>query len=296
MKPAEPIPGDVLVLAPSALPPTQGTIRRALRKYWRIFRASLIERMVYRADFLLGTTLRFLPVITTILLWEAIFTGSGKDQLAGFSRRQMIGYLLLIHISRTFSSMPGLAAGIARDIREGTLKKYLLQPIHMIAYLVTYRMAHKAAYIATAFVPYAVFFFLCRDYLPGWPDGSTLLVYLVSLLLAFLIGFFFEASIGMIGFWFLEVSSFLYVVNTLSYFVSGQMFPLDLLPPFWASVLKALPFQYMAYFPTTVILGRVHGTDLWTGLAAEFVWAVVFVALACGLYRLGLRRYSAYGG
>jgi ABC-2 type transport system permease protein len=166
----------------------------------------------------------------------------------------------------------------------------------MIAYLVTYRMAHKAAYIATAFVPYAVFFFLCRDYLPGWPDGSTLLVYLVSLLLAFLIGFFFEASIGMIGFWFLEVSSFLYVVNTLSYFVSGQMFPLDLLPPFWASVLKALPFQYMAYFPTTVILGRVHGTDLWTGLAAEFVWAVVFVALACGLYRLGLRRYSAYGG
>ena len=59
----------------------------------------------------------------------------------------MIAYLLLIHISRMFSSMPGLAAGIARDIRDGTLKKYLLQPLDMIGYLVAYRVAHKVAYI-----------------------------------------------------------------------------------------------------------------------------------------------------
>ena len=32
----------------------------------------------------------------------------------------------------------------------------------------------------------------------------------------------------MIGFWFLEVTSFLYIVNTLNFFVSGQMFPLGL--------------------------------------------------------------------
>src|SRR6516165_6055577 len=87
----------------------------SLRKYGRIFRASLIERMVYRADFLLGTTLRFLPVLTTILLWDAIYAGSGREQLGGFSRDQMIAYLLLVHVSRTFSSMPGLSAGISRD-------------------------------------------------------------------------------------------------------------------------------------------------------------------------------------
>ena len=31
--------------------------------------------------------------------------------------------------------MPGLAGGIARDIREGTLKRYLIQPVDMIGYL-----------------------------------------------------------------------------------------------------------------------------------------------------------------
>jgi ABC-2 type transport system permease protein len=152
------------------------------------------------------------------------------------------------------------------------------------------------AYIVTAFLPYALFFFLFRSYMPSWPDALTLMAYLVSLLLAFLIGFFFEATIGMIGFWFLEVTSFLYVVGTVSYFVSGQMFPLDLLPPFWAAVLKALPFQYLAYFPTVLILGRLKGMELVWGLVGQFIWAVVFLGLACGLYRFGLRRYSAYGG
>src|SRR3954453_16005012 len=95
------------------------------RKYLNIFRASLVERMAYRGDFLLGTVLRFLPVLTTILLWEAIFAGSGQKELAGFSRQEMIEFLLLIHVSRMFSSMPGLAAGISRDIRDASLKKYL---------------------------------------------------------------------------------------------------------------------------------------------------------------------------
>src|SRR5947209_13729001 len=249
-------------------------IGRSVKKYWNILRVSLIERMAYRADFFLATFLRFLPMITTILLWSAIYEGSGSGQLSNFTYHEMIAYLLLVHISRMFSSMPGLAYGIARDIREGTLKKYLIQPLDMIAYLVAYRMAHKAAYIVTSALPYAVLFFICRGYFDHFPDLVTLLAYLVSLFLAFFVGFFFEATMGMVGFWFLEVTSLMYVVNTLNFFVSGQMFPLDLLSPFWAGVLKALPFQYMAYFPASVFLGKIQGKVLVYRLLGEVVWVL----------------------
>src|SRR5262245_17016250 len=152
----------------------------ALRKYVNIFRVSLVERMAYRGDFLLGTVLRFFPVVTTILLWEAVFAGSGRDELAGFTRREMIAYLLLIHISRMFSSMPGLAGGIARDIREGTLKRYLIQPLDLVGYLLAYRVAHKTAYITTSFLPYAGLFALCSGYFEHFPDALTLLGYVVA--------------------------------------------------------------------------------------------------------------------
>jgi ABC-2 type transport system permease protein len=271
-----------------------------MRKYLRIFRVSLIERLAYRGDFFLSTILRFLPMVTTILLWGAIYAGAakttGETQLAGYDYSEMIAYLLLTHISRAFSSMPGLAAGICRDIRDGSLKKYLLQPLDMLGYLVAYRAAHKCAYIATVALPYACLFAACASYFTHLPDLTTFAAYLASLLLAFIIGFHFEACIGAVGFWLLEVSSLLYIINTLNYFISGHMFPIDLLGGKWAAFLKALPTQYLAYFPAAVFLGKVQGDALWHGLLEAVGWAVALMFVSRTLYRVGLRRYSAFGG
>lgn len=272
------------------------TPRMRLRKYLKILRISLVERLVYRADFFFSTILRFLPLVTTFLLWEAVYASSPQKELSGFTRDTMIAYLLLVQITRMFSSMPGLASGIARDIRDGNLKKYLLQPIDMIAYLLAYRGAHKIAYIATSALPYGVLFFFFSHVFPGWPDPATLGLYVGSLLLSFLIGFFFEAALGMIGFWLLEVTSMLYIVGTLNFFLSGHMFPLDLLPPGWVVFLKMLPFHYLAYFPAMVFLGLIQGEELMWGLIVQVGWALIMILSARGLYRWGLRRYSAYGG
>ncbi len=282
-------------------PPSKGVVH-TVRKYSKIFRASLVERMAYRGDFLVGTLLRFLPMITTILLWQAIYEGSGQKSLSGspdgigFKYREMIAYLLLTNISRMFSSMPGLAGGIAKDIRDGSLKRYMIQPVDMIGYLFAYRVAHKVAYIVTSFLPYALLFYICRRYFDGFPDALTMVAYVVSLILAFAVGFFFEAAVGMVGFWFLEVTSLLYIVMTLNFFISGHMLPLDLLPWPWAGFLKALPFQYMAYFPAVVFLKKVQGWDLVFYMIGELLWALLFMFLARWLYKRGLRHYSAYGG
>ncbi|RUL87657.1 ABC transporter permease [Tautonia sociabilis] len=269
-----------------------------LRKYAMIYRVSLAERMTYRADFLITTLFRFLPTLTTILLWNAIYAGAGSQTLAGFSYEQTICYLLIVNISRMFSSMPGLAGGIAREVRDGTLKKYLIQPLDLIGYLLSYRMAHKTAYIIGTALPYALLFGVCyRFFIGNVPtEPGIWAAYVASLLMAFLIGFFFEASVGMVGFWFLEITSILWVVMTLNFFISGQMLPLDFLPPFWAGLLKLLPFQYMAYFPAVIFLRKVQGAELLWGLALELFWVVFFVALCRWLYRSGLKRYGAYGG
>jgi ABC-2 type transport system permease protein len=270
---------------------------RAVQKYLKIFRVSLTERLHYRGDFFLGTVLRYLPMLTTILLWQAIYASSPHpDDIGGYTQNQMIAYLLLIHISRTFSSMPGVAAGVARDIKDGSLKKYLVQPLDMIGYLLAYRAAHKVAYITTSFLPYALLFFLCRDFFDTFPDPVTFVAYVIALLLGFVIGFFFETALGMIGFWILEVSSLLWVVGTVNFFVSGQMIPLDVMGPTWTAVLRWLPFQYLAYFPARIFLCKVPPDELWWDLLIEIAWAVALILLCKALYARGLRRYSAYGG
>ena len=271
--------------------------------WWTILRICIEERLVYRGDFALGTLMRFLPIVTQVFFWGAIFAAAGKSELAGYSNDEFIAYFLLTMITRAFSSMPGLASGVAREVREGTIKKYLIQPIDLVGFLLLSRIAHKLVYYVVALVPFALVFYLCRSYFSGWPDPTTMAAYLASLLMAFLLGFFLECAIGMISFWFLEVSSLLFVYMLFNFILSGHMFPLEVLEeiegPLGATirgVVDFLPLKYLAYFPSAVFLGKVTGEELVRGLLMQFAWLMFFIVVCRTAYARGVKRYSGYGG
>jgi ABC-2 type transport system permease protein len=94
--------------------------------WWTILRISLEERLVYRGDFALGTLMRFLPLVTQVFLWGAIFEAvsgtTGMSTVAGYTYGEMVAYYLLTQVSRAFSSMPGLATNIALQVRNGEIK------------------------------------------------------------------------------------------------------------------------------------------------------------------------------
>ena len=271
--------------------------------WWTILRICLEERLVYRGDFALGTLMRFLPIVTQIFLWTAIFAAIADDNaageepvIAGYRLNEFVAYYLLTMLSRAFSSMPGLASGLARQIRDGEIKKFLIQPVDLIGFLLLSRLAHKLVYYGVAFAPFAFVFYLCRSYFPGWPPADQFVAFLASLMMAFLMGFFLEATLGMIGFWFLEVSSLLFVYMLFNFFCSGHMFPLDMLPDPFGQIVMMLPLQYLAFFPAAVFLEKVTGPELVTGLWMQFAWLVALI-IACRLaFYFGVRRYSGFGG
>lgn len=267
-----------------------------MSKYWVVFRIAISERLVYRADFFIATFLRFIPIITTILLWRAIFDGAGIEQVGGLAYSQMVSYYLFVMISRAFGSMPRLATDIAIDIRDGGLRKYLLQPIDYIGYNIALRSAHKLIYFVMAALPYTLVFYMCRNFLPGWPTGITFGLSILSLILAFMLGFAINALIGMLGFWFLEVSSLLHVFMTAQYFLSGHMFPLSLLPESIQQVVTMLPFAYETYYPTMILLQRLDTSEMIHVIIIQCVWVLVLGGLARFAWLRGLRRYAAYGG
>jgi ABC-2 type transport system permease protein len=279
--------------------------------WWTFFKISVNERLIYRADFMLGTLMRFLPTLTQIFLWWAIYdvissagsadSASGPDgEIVGYKYGDMVAYYLMVIISRAFSSMPGLTSGIANQIRNGEVKKFLIQPVDMQGCLLMQRIAHKLVYYLIATLPFALVFYMCGNFfVDGWPDGDVLVVFFLSLIFAFLLGFFLESCIGLIGFWFLEVTSITFIYMLMVFLLSGHMFPLDLLPsePFnvrgW---VEFLPFKYLAYFPAAVFLGKIEGPEMYRGLMIEIGWVVFFIGLSRVLWWKGIKRYSGYGG
>ena len=275
-----------------------------LRAWWTMLVICLEERLVYRGDFALGTLMRFLPIVTQVFLWTAVFAATSRPDIAGYSRNDIVAYYLLTMLTRAFSSMPGLSTGIARSIRDGSVKKYLVQPVDYVSFLLAARIAHKLVYYAVAILPFAGVFVVCRGFFPPPPDAATVAAFLVSLVLSFLLGFFLEATLGMLGFWVLEVSSIVFAYMLVQYLLSGHMFPIDMLAGIptglpgtsLADVVRWLPFEYTAYFPAAVWLGKIRGGDLVRGLLIEAAWVVVMAVACRGAWQRGTRRYAAYGG
>lgn len=267
----------------------------AIRTNWTIVRTCIEERLIYRGDFAFATLVRFLPLVTQIFLWGAIFHGTTSSTLNEYSYPDMVAYYLLAMLGRAFSSMPGLASGIANEVRDGTVKKYLTQPIDMLGYLFWHRVAHKLVYYAIAAGPFALVFFLCRAYFPGWPSIGVTIAWMLSLVMAFLIGFLIESLIGLISFWFLEVSSLIFIYMMINYFLSGHMIPLEWIEG-WLPFVHYLPFRYLAYTPAAIMLGKIPPSDLPMELGIEAAWILGLLVLNRIAFAQGVRRYGAFGG
>ena len=286
-----------------APPPAAGPLA-PLKTWGTMLAISIEERLVYRGDFALGTLMRFLPIVTQVFLWTAVFSATARSDIAGYSRNDIVAYYLLTMLTRAFSSMPGLASGIARSIRDGSIKKFLIQPVDYVSFLLAARVAHKLVYYAVAVIPFAAVFFLCRSFFPPLPDAATITAFLLALVLCFLLGFFMEATLGMLGFWFLEVSSIVFGYMLVQYLLSGHMFPIDMLAGIptgipgtsLADLVGWLPFQYTAYFPAAVWLGKIEGAELARKLALEAAWVVVMIVACRFAWARGTRRYSGFGG
>jgi len=289
---------------PGSPPAPVGGLWAPLRTWGTMLAISIEERLVYRGDFALGTLMRFLPIVTQVFLWTAVFSATSRGDIAGYSRNDIVAYYLLTMVSRAFSSMPGLAGGVARSIRDGSIKKFLVQPVDYVSFLLASRVAHKLVYYAVALIPFAAVFFLCRGFFPPLPDAATIAAFIVALLLSFLLGFFMEATLGMLGFWFMEVSSIVFGYMLVQYLLSGHMFPIDMLAGIptgipgtsLADVVAWLPFQFTAYFPAAVWLGKVQGTELARLLAVEAAWVVAMIVACRVAWARGTRRYSGFGG
>lgn len=266
-----------------------------VRVKWLILRTGIEERLVYRGDFVFSTLVRFLPIVTQVFLWNSIFSGDTTRRMQGYSYPDMVAYYLLVMLARAFSSMPGLATGIAQSVVNGSVRKYLIQPVDMLEHLFWHRVAHKLVYYVIAGAPFALVFWLCRAWLPGWPAPAVTAAWVASLIMAFLIGFLIEALIGLISFWFLEISSLIFIYMMLNYFLSGHMIPLEWLTP-WLPWVNWLPFRYLAYFPAAILLGKVPVERLWVELSIQAGWIVLLLLLNRMAFRLGVRRYGAFGG
>ena len=267
----------------------------ALAKYSRVFSVGLQNTFVYRWNFILRSLFGIVPLVGTIFLWHAMYGGDAGKQLSGYTFSALVMYFATVVFVENLITPTEDEWQIASDIRDGRLSALLLKPINYLFYRFTLYVSYRLLYTGVILPGVVLIFFFLRQHivLPG--DLTTWLAFAVSTVMAGLIQFLIAYTLAMLAFWLLEISTIVFIVMSFEYFLSGQLFPLDMLPGWLGTIIQWSPFPYELYFPVQIFMQRVTGSALWLGLAIQATWVVLMYLLATALWRAGLKKYQAVG-
>ena len=265
-----------------------------MKKYWHVLNIGIQNNLTYRVNFLFRTVFGFIPLLATIFLWRTIYHGQGS--VAAYTLAQMTSYYLIVTIVDVLSAVNEDDWQIAADIKDGNISSFLVKPIDYLAYRFFLFLSSRVIYLLVSAVPLGIFIFCMREYFVLPPDGTTVVCFLISVALTAMLQFFISYAMAMLAFWVLEVSTFIFILFALEYLASGHLFPLDILPVGLKNALFLTPFPYQMYFPVSVYMGRITGSELTHGLMIQALWVVAAYLLARVAWSRGIRKYSAVGG
>jgi ABC-2 type transport system permease protein len=267
----------------------------SLQKYLTVFNLGIQNTFVYRWNYLLRAIFGLIPLVGTVFLWRAIFAESGGG-MRGYDYGTMIYYYLLTILVSNLVTPTEDEWQIAADIREGQINSFLTKPMSYLAYRFCIFLSGRLVYTLVTILPIAAIFFYFRRFITLPDDPVTWLAALVSLVMSGLIQFFLTYSLSMMAFWILEISTIVFIVYSFEYFLGGQMFPLDIMPPVFQVVMKWLPFYYELFCPIAIFQERLTGSEMVSALLIQSGWVLAMWAAARAMWKRGLGHYLAVGG
>ena len=251
--------------------------------------------LVYRWNFLVRVAFSLLHLAVVTALWRAAYIG--HETIGGRTFAETMSYFLCLLIANYVISAFNEDYQIGEEIRGGTINQFLTKPIDYFGYRLTLFFANRFVTGFIVFIPVLLCLPLLLDFLPKEVESWRWLAAVPALFIAAVIQFSIAYCFGLLAFWFLEIQGFVVLSLAVETMLSGQVFPLDLMPPAIFELSQWLPFYYQAYFPVAIVSGKVLDPAMvQQGLLVGAAWALAFIAAGRILWRIGLRRHTAVGG
>ena len=265
---------------------------RSLRTYWAILRASMITGLVYRFGFLFTILGNILYMCVAYFLWRSIYHQS--QTLHGMTFDQAFIYVALG--STVFILLKSYAEwSISREINDGKIAVYLTKPLDYQFYWLFNCLGFALTNLVAITLP--TILLLTLVFKVNITPGPGLVLFPVSLLLAFIISFNIDFTIGLMAFypestWGLSMTK--EIVVTV---MAGALLPLQFFPFAIQKVLLWLPFQTIYYTPLTMISEPAQEWNVFLSmLAVQFLWMIVSFLITRLFYGQALKVLRVSGG
>lgn len=264
--------------------------------FWKrnqaFFKLALVTNLEYRLNFFIDTVLQ--PSLTTAIemfLWFAIFKTSSTGLINGFGREYYLSYAMWAAFFARISASWMYEFAMTEEIESGSINTILVRPVSFYEYYFSQLMGYKSiTTLVSLMIPLMVGFFFTLPFEVSRLPMTLLLVF-YYLIMVHSISFI----ISSFAFFLNKVHSFTVTKNLALWVLTGELFPLDLMPEKIKSIFLILPFPSGVYIPVGYLTGRIEIDYVYRGFASVTVGLIVFNLLGFLLWRQGLKKYAGTG-
>ena len=264
--------------------------RSTARAIPTLLKVGFAEAVAYRAEMLVWILATTMPLVM-MALWTAV----ARDAPIGrFGERDFVAYFLATFLVRQLTGS-WAAWQINFEVRQGTLSMRLLRPLSPIVAWAVEHLAYMPLRFAVALPIAAVMLVAIGvDKLPS--SAAMWSVWVLAVIGGWLITFLAGVLLGTLSL-FMESSLKLMDVWLAAFFVfSGYLIPIELFPRWLERVTDWLPFRYQIGLGVEILTSRYDLRGALGMLAAQWSYVLVLGVAASWVWRVGLRRFAAYGG
>lgn len=266
-----------------------------MKKYWSIFKISFQQEFVYRLNFIMWRIRNVIQIFLIFFLWSAIFSDSSRN-LFGYDRAKILTYIFGILIVKAIV-LSARAVDVTNEIARGDLTNYLLKPISYFKYWLTRDLSSKFLNLFFALFEFLILYLVLKPEIFLQTNPLNLILFVASLVFAIFLFFVILFITSSISFWAPEMSwgSQFFIIFVIIEFLSGSLFPIDILPGFLQKILYLTPFPYLIFFPLQVYLGKISYMAIFGGFLTTLIWTLILWFFMTSIWRKGLRVYRAEG-
>lgn len=261
----------------------------AVRAMPELFRIAFADLVAYRAEMVIWILSATMPLIM-LALWNTVVT---DEPIAGFGPTEITRYFAATLVVRQLTGA-WLLWHLNFMIRTGALSPRLLRPIHPLVWEGT-AMISAMPLRLVVLAPMVLGLVVWRPELLTWPGLDALVLFAISVGLAWLLGFLVQALFGCLAFWTEQSQGVFGVWFSAWMLLSGYIAPLDMFPPTLRAILDWLPFRGMMAVPVELLGGFLSPEDALFDIAVQVGWVAVLWVAVVFVWRRGIVRYGAYG-
>ena len=272
-------------------------IKRFFRTYRPFTRAGMQEMIAYRANFICFLIGEILSAFIMYFVWKAVFLSSDSETFMGFTMEDMVVYLFITFLTGYLTYSDGSFA-VGEEIIDGSIAMRMIRPCSFEMCFLFQELGSRLISVSMIFVPMVAGVEIYRYAVSGSVrfQLGCFLLYILSLLFAYMSSFYFNVCYGFMAFFFKNLWGTTLIKETVVGFLSGAIVPLAFLPSGLAQALNLLPFASLSYTPVMIYMGMYSTSQILFSFGLQAFWLLVMYGVTKLIWRSAVKHLAIQGG